>query len=225
MEAVRHILVVDDDHRLRQLLRRYLVQNGYAVSLAADVADARRQLARFAFDLVVLDLMLPDEDGLVLAREIRRNGELPVLLLTARGEPEERIAGLEAGADDYIVKPFEPRELLLRIATILRRAARHDPGAVRFGPYRFDLRRQELLCDGEPVHLTGVEASLLALLAREPGRPMSRDELARGSRVSGSDRAVDVQMARLRRKLEEDPKNPRYLVTVRGEGYALRTEG
>ncbi len=224
MEGAAHILVVDDDRRLRELLRRYLVQHGYAVSLAGDVAEARRLLESFAYDLLVLDLMLPDEDGLDLAAELRRRSDVPILLLTARGEPEERIAGLEAGADDYVVKPFEPRELLLRIATVLRRAGRRGGGVVRFGPFRFDLDTQELRRDGEFVRLTSVEASLLAILAREPGRPMARSELARRSRISGSDRAVDVQMARLRRKIESNPRVPRYLVTLRGEGYALRTD-
>ena len=223
MEEAAHILVVDDDRRLRELLRRYLVQHGYAVSLAGDVAEARRLLESFAYDLLVLDLMLPDEDGLDLAAELRRRSDVPILLLTARGEPEERIAGLEAGADDYVVKPFEPRELLLRIATVLRRAGRRG-GVVRFGPFRFDLDTQELRREGEFVRLTSVEASLLAILAREPGRPMARSELARRSRISGSDRAVDVQMARLRRKIESNPRVPRYLVTLRGEGYALRTD-
>ncbi len=224
MSEAAHILVVDDDRRLRELLRRYLMQHGYAVSLAADVAEARRLLESFAYDLLVLDLMLPDEDGLTLAGELRRRSEVPILLLTARGEPEERIAGLEAGADDYVVKPFEPRELLLRIATVLRRTRRRGGGIVRFGPFRFDLDTQELRREGEFVHLTSVEASLLAILAREPGRAMARSELARRSRISGSDRAVDVQMARLRRKIEADPRAPRYLVTRRGEGYVLRTE-
>ncbi len=224
MDGTAHILVVDDDRRLRELLRRYLMQHGYAVSLAADVAEARRLLEAFAYDLLVLDLMLPDEDGLDLAAELRRRSDVPILLLTARGEPEERIAGLEAGADDYVVKPFEPRELLLRIATVLRRTGRRGGGTVRFGPFLFDLDSQELRRDGEVVRLTSVEASLLAILAREPGRPMARSELARRSRISGSDRAVDVQMARLRRKIESNPRVPRYLVTLRGEGYALRTD-
>ncbi len=224
MAIEAHLLVVDDDPRLADLLRRYLSRQGYAVSVAGDGVAAQAQLRRFVFDLVVLDVMLPDRDGFALAREIRRRSDVPILFLTARGETGDRIAGLEAGADDYLVKPFEPRELLLRIATILRRSRRPDrTAAVRFGPWAFDPALEELRHEERgPVRLTTVESSLLAVLAREPGRVFSREELAAESRISGSDRAVDVQMARLRRKLEEDPRQPRWVVTVRGEGYVLR---
>lgn len=224
MAIEAHLLVVDDDPRLADLLRRYLSRQGYAVSVAGDGVAAEAQLRRFVFDLVVLDVMLPDRDGFALAREIRRRSDVPILFLTARGETGDRIAGLEAGADDYLVKPFEPRELLLRIATILRRSRRPDRTApVRFGPWAFDPELGELRHEENgPVRLTTVESSLLAVLAREPGRVFSREELANGSRISGSDRAVDVQMARLRRKLEDDPRQPRWVVTVRGEGYVLR---
>lgn len=224
MTVEAHLLVVDDDARLADLLRRYLTRHAYAVSVAGDTREAEVALNGFAFDLVVLDVMLPDRDGFEFAREIRRRSDVPILFLTARGEPEDRIAGLETGADDYLVKPFEPRELLLRVATILRRSRRFDrtPG-VRFGPFEFDLDAGELRRrDLGPVRLTAAEASLLAALAREPGRVFSREELAAASRVTGSDRAVDVQMTRLRRKLEDDPRQPRFIVTVRGEGYALR---
>jgi two-component system phosphate regulon response regulator OmpR len=218
-----HILVVDDDPRLLQLLERYLRQNEFIVSSAADAQGARDQLARLAFDLIVLDVMLPDEDGVTLTRSLRRESDVPILLLTARGEPEDRIAGLEGGADDYLVKPFEPRELLLRIATILRRTqVAGEPLVVRFGPFTFDLGKLELTREGELIHLTTGEASLLKLLAAEPGRSISRAELGARSRIVGSDRAVDVQIVRLRRKIEDDPRQPRYLLTIRGEGYALR---
>ena len=218
-----HILVVDDDPRLLQLLERYLRQNEFIVSSAADAQAARDQLARLTFDLIVLDVMLPDQDGIALTRSLRRESDVPILLLTARGEPEDRIAGLEGGADDYLVKPFEPRELLLRIATILRRTqVAGEAEIVRFGPFTFDPVKLELTRAGELIHLTTGEASLLKLLAAEPGRSISRAELGARSRIAGSDRAVDVQIVRLRRKIEDDPRQPRYLLTMRGEGYALR---
>jgi two-component system phosphate regulon response regulator OmpR len=219
-----HVLVVDDDARLRELLQRYLVQNGYLVSLAADAAAARATLERIAFDLIVLDVMLPDRDGIELTAELRRQRDVPILLLTARGEPEDRIRGLESGADDYLVKPFEPRELLLRIASILRRAPPGgEPAVVRFGPFRFDPATQELTRDGQPVRLTQGEAALLRGLALQPGRAVGRAELGARARLGGSDRAIDVQIVRLRRKIEDDPRQPRWLLTLRGAGYVLRT--
>ena len=229
--AEQHILVVDDDGRLRELLRRFLVENGYHVTTAEDAEQARASLKNFAYDLMVLDVMMPGQDGVSFTGELRESTDLPVLLLTARGETEDRISGLSAGADDYLVKPFDPRELLLRIATILRRTAPTDvevepaQRTVRFGAFHFDLERQELKCDGEPIHLTTAELSLLTILARQPGSPVDRRELSEQSRVSGSDRAVDTQIARLRRKLEADPRRPQYLLTMRGAGYVLRTGG
>jgi two-component system phosphate regulon response regulator OmpR len=222
-EEAPHILVVDDDSRLRQLLHRYLVQNGYYVTAASEAAEARSKLKNLAFDLVVLDIMMPGQDGLSLTAELRRESDVPILLLTARGAPEDRIAGLEAGADDYLPKPFEPRELLLRIATILRRvqAARTDD-VIRFGPFTFNRRTAELKREEEVIHLTTGEISLLQALAAKPGRSLSRAELGEKGVVAGSDRAVDVQMARLRRKIEDDPRQPRYILTMRGSGYVLR---
>ena len=227
----RHILVVDDDARLRDLLRRFLVDNDYHVSVAADALEARAALKNFAFDLMVLDVMMPGQDGVSFTEELRKSNDLPVLLLTARGETEDRIAGLTAGADDYLVKPFDPRELLLRITTILRRAstsrAADEPAqpTVHFGRFTFDIERQYLTSDGEPVHLTTAELSLLSILARQPGSPVDRRDLSKQSRISGSDRAVDTQIARLRRKLESDPRHPQYLLTMRGAGYVLRVGG
>lgn len=227
----RHVLVVDDDARLRDLLRRFLTENGYHVSVAADAEEARAALKNFAFDLMVLDVMMPGQDGVSFTGELRETADLPILLLTARGETEDRISGLAAGADDYLVKPFDPRELLLRIATILRRmaapAVETEPvqRAVRFGDFHFDLERQELKRDGQPIHLTTAELSLLTILARQPGLPVERRDLSERSRISGSDRAVDTQIARLRRKLEHDPRRPQYLLTMRGAGYVLRTGG
>lgn len=227
----RHILVVDDDGRLRELLRRFLSEHGYHVSVAGDAEEARAAFRNFAFDLMVLDVMMPGQDGISFTSELRENVDLPILLLTARGETEDRISGLAAGADDYLVKPFDPRELLLRIATILRRSATPGPSEepvqrqVRFGRFTFDLERQQLTRDGDPVHLTTAELSLLSMLARQPGSPVDRPDLAEQSRISGSDRAVDTQIARLRRKIESDPRRPQYLLTMRGAGYVLRTGG
>jgi two-component system phosphate regulon response regulator OmpR len=220
----RHILVVDDDARLRRLLQRYLAEHHYHVTTAADAAEARASLRNFAFDLMVLDVMMPGQDGLSLTTELRAETDLPILLLTALGETEDRVKGLSAGADDYLVKPFDPRELLLRIATILRRVAPAAPSEqpLRFGPFAFDGVSQELRRGEERVHLTDAELSLLQILAEQPGLAITRQELGQRSRISGSDRAIDTQIARLRRKLEPDPRRPRYLLTKRGEGYVLR---
>jgi two-component system phosphate regulon response regulator OmpR len=222
-----HLLVVDDDARLLELLRRYLSDSGFRVTIAADAAEARANLASFAFDLVVLDVMMPGESGLDLSRDLRGTRTVPVLLLTARAEPEDRIHGLETGADDFVAKPFEPRELVLRIRNILQRRPAAEEAAlsdVRFGGFRFDLARSELWRGAEPVHLTAVEAGLLASLAGRAGQPVSREELAESTQFSGNTRTVDVQMTRLRRKIERDPRYPRYLQTVRGTGYALRPD-
>ncbi|TVQ38175.1 MAG: DNA-binding response regulator [Geminicoccaceae bacterium] len=227
-----HLLVVDDDERLRTLLQRFLMQEGYHVTTAGSVGEARAALERFAVDLVVLDVMLPDATGFELTAEWRAKSDVPILLLTARKEVDDRIRGLEVGADDYLTKPFEPRELALRVRRILERAAPPAGGdagepadAVRFGPFVFDLKRQTLMARGVPVHLTTGERQLLATLARNPGVPFDRLELTDLADINGADRAVDAQVARLRRKLEPDPKQPRYLVTVRGRGYALQEGG
>jgi two-component system phosphate regulon response regulator OmpR len=225
-EESPHILVVDDDARLRQLLHRYLVQHGYLVTMAADAVEAKGRAKSMAFDLMVLDIMMPGQDGLSLTEELRGDSEVPILLLTARGAPEDRIKGLEAGADDYLPKPFEPRELLLRIATILRRVqANRTDDIIRFGPFTFNRRSAELRRHDDVIHLTTGEISLLQALAAKPGRAISRAELGDKGVVAGSDRAVDVQMARLRRKIEEDPRQPRHILTMRGSGYVLRLGG
>lgn len=223
LEIDGHVLVVDDDDRLRALLQRYLTSNGYMVSVASDADEAKRKLASLDFDLMVLDVMMPGQSGFELTAELRKDSRLPILLLTARGEAEDRIQGLEVGADDYLVKPFEPRELLLRITTILRRVRPQRSGtAVMFGDFVFDPERRELRCREETVYLTTGELALLEALAGQPGEPMSRADLAERSGGAASDRAVDVQMTRLRRKIEDDPKQPRHLLTMRGEGYVLR---
>jgi two-component system phosphate regulon response regulator OmpR len=222
-----HLLVVDDDARLRALLGRYLGEQGHVVTTAGSAAEARAHLRSLAFDLLVLDVMMPVESGLDFARALRaEHRPLPILMLTARGDAAERIAGLEAGADDYLPKPFEPRELLLRIAAILRRATRppDGPQPIRIGRLRFDPERAELSQGGDTVRLTDVEASLLRVLAQSPGAIVTRDELAERSRIPVNARSIDVQVNRLRRKLEPDPRNPRYLQTVRGSGYVLRPD-
>ena len=223
-----HLLVVDDDKRLRELLRRYLSDNAFRVTLAADAREARASLASFAFDLIVLDVMMPGESGIELTRALRGDmrPRVPILLLTAMSEAEDRVNGLEQGADDYLAKPFEPRELVLRIRNILDRRGAPDAGAqaVRFGLFEFDLGRGELFRAGAIVRLTSAEAVLLASLAARAGQPVSRDELALSAGFRGNIRNVDVQMTRLRRKIEPDPRYPRYLQTVRGTGYALKPE-
>lgn len=236
-ETPAHLLVVDDDARIRALLQKYLLRNGYLVTAARDSAHARRLMQGLHFDLVVLDVMMPGEDGVSLTRHIRAQSATPVLLLTARGEAEDRIAGFEAGADDYLPKPFEPRELLLRITAILRRspqpAARTvQPQLLLMGPLRYDLEKGELKRDDKIVRLTQTEATLMRFFCEHPGEVvtrealvehLSRDRAGHGGLV-GQERAVDVQITRLRRKIERDPKSPRHLQTVRGAGYMLVTD-
>jgi two-component system phosphate regulon response regulator OmpR len=225
------ILVVDDDVRLRELLSRYLGSNGFRVTTAENAADARDKLRFLQPDLLVLDVMMPGENGLSLTESLRSelNGT-PILLLTARGAPEDRIAGFEAGADDYLGKPFDPRELLLRIRAMLRRvstapvtSAPEPAGPVRLGDKHFDTTRGELRGETGPIYLTGGEAALLSLLARKANEVLSREEIveALGMDEAG-ERAIDVQVTRLRRKIEADPREPRFLHTVRGRGYVLK---
>ncbi len=220
-----HILVVDDDDRIRELLTKYLTQGGARVSGAADAAAARKLLASFEFDLLILDVMMPREDGFSLAESVRKSSRVPIILLTARGLAEDRIKGLTIGADDYIAKPFEPAELALRINAILRRAASRAeaPEIVRFGVFAFQSQRGELLADGKPVRLTEAEVAMLRVLAARNGDVISREELARKT-GAGLERSVDVQVTRLRRKIEADPRAPIYLQTVRGVGYRLAVD-
>lgn len=220
-----HILLVDDDARIRQLLTRYLTRNGYLVSAARDAAHARRLLAGLAFDLMIVDVMMPGEDGMAFTRAMRPVLPTPILMLTAQDEIESRIAGLESGADDYLSKPFEPRELLLRCAAILRRVAPPaEPAAPRtltLGDARYDIARGELWRGALSVRLTSSEVALMRALSRRPNEALTRAELAAELGDGAGERAVDVQMTRLRRKIEDDPREPRYLQTVRGEGYML----
>ncbi len=223
----RHLLVVDDDDRIRELLKEFLARAGFRVTTAADAVRARKLLQTLDFDLAVLDVMMPGEDGLSLSRWMRGRGPTPILMLTARGEASDRIAGLSTGVDDYLVKPFEPQELLLRIEAILRRAhsgPASPRAAISLGRFSFDLDRAELTEADQLVRLTEGEAWLLKRLAQAPHMAIDRYELVRveeGEDRDASARAVDVQMTRLRRKIEDDPKNPRYLHTVRGIGYKL----
>ncbi len=228
MPDTPHVLVVDDDARLRSLLSRYLSSEGFLVTAAASAAEAREHLAMMHPDLLVLDVMMPSEDGLSLTQSLRaERADPPILLLTARGAPEDRIAGFEAGADDYLAKPFEPRELALRIRAMLRRAAPVQVAAVsamplKLGALSFDIARAELLGPSGPIHLTSGERALLSALAEHAGETLSREALAAGMGMDdSSERAIDVQITRLRRKFEPDPREPRFLHTVRGRGYML----
>jgi len=224
-----HILVVDDDQRIRDLLQRFLARNGYLVSVARDSAHASRLLESLVFDLLIVDVMMPGEDGFGFTRRMRGQVDVPILLLTARGETDDRIEGFEAGADDYLPKPFEPRELLLRVAAILRRAVPAapepaPPKSLTLGETVYDLLRGEFTHGSEAIRLTSTEQALMRVFSRRPNEPVSRMRLAEelGGAAGGvQERAVDVQITRLRRKIERDPKNPRYLQTVRGAGYML----
>ena len=224
-----HLLIVDDDERIRGLLQKFLVRHGFHVTIAREAVHARRLLEGLDFDLVVLDVMMPGEDGLSLCRDLRRSRATPILLLTARAEIGDRISGLEAGADDYIAKPFEPKELLLRINAVLRRLPAAQPAEPRpkilhLGPCRYDVERGEMWRGGDLVRLTATESQLMRIFSGRPGVALSRgalvDELGR-SGGQAQERAVDVQITRLRRKIENDPRQPRYLQTVRGAGYML----
>lgn len=232
-EAAR-ILVVDDDPKLRNMLRRYLEQEGFAVALAADGAALRKALAERSFDLVLLDLVLPGEDGLLLARDIRAQSDLPIIILSGKGDTIDRVVGLEVGADDYLAKPFHLRELLARVRTVLRRTAKRDDppptadaadGPLAFGAWRLDPARRELRdTEGRAVELTSGEFDLLLCFARRPQRVLSRDQimdLTRGRDWSPLDRSIDNQVRRLRRKVETDPDAPQLIKTVRGAGYVF----
>lgn len=223
-----HILVVDDDTRLRTLLKKFLRDNGYMVSAAANATEARRQMATQIFDLLVVDVMMPGDDGYALTRTIRETSTVPILMLTAMGEATDRIKGLELGVDDYMGKPFEPKELVLRIGSILRRAPpptqEASKGELKFGACRYDLARKQLTQAGAPVHLTIAENELLHMLAQNANVAIERSDLGVTEENGFNPRTIDVQITRLRRKIEPDPRQPRYLQTVRGTGYMLRTD-
>jgi two-component system, OmpR family, phosphate regulon response regulator OmpR len=224
-----HVLVVDDDARLRALLQKFLTRNGFLVTTARDARHARNLLEGLEFDLMVLDVMMPGEDGLQLTASLRETMTTPILVLTARGDADDRILGLEAGADDYLAKPFEPRELLLRINAILRRVPKPQPRAeppktLHLGGVRYDMNRGELWRGRDLIRLTATEAMLMRIFAARAHEPVTRQELVEdlgGGVAEAQERAVDVQITRLRRKIEDDPRAPRYLQTVRGSGYML----
>ncbi|MBT4895060.1 MAG: response regulator [Rhodobacteraceae bacterium] len=227
-----HLLIVDDDERIRTLLQKFLIRNGFLVSAARDSAHARRILSGLDFDLIILDVMMPGEDGISLTKEVRKNSDTPILLLTAKGETQDRILGLEAGADDYLAKPFEPKELLLRLNAILRRVPAQDeaaplPKVMHLGQVHYDVDRGEMWQGEDRLRLTATESQLMRIFSSTPGVPLSRSNLVEQLGRDGGqaqERAVDVQITRLRRKIEQDPKQPRYLQTVRGAGYMLVLE-
>jgi two-component system phosphate regulon response regulator OmpR len=218
-----HLLIVDDDRRIRELLQKFLAGKGFRVTVAADASEARRKLEGLDFDLIVLDVMMPGENGIALTASMREARNIPVILLTARAEAESRIAGLEAGADDYLAKPFEPRELVLRINNILKRSvnpAKPKIDQLIFGPFNFSLVKKELRRGATIVGLTGREQDIMMVFAANAGETIPRHELSGGGSEVG-ERTIDVQINRLRRKIEDDPANPVWLQTVRGIGYKL----
>ena len=223
-----HILVIDDDSRLRSLLSRYLQENGFAVSAAKDAENARMFLRQYKFDLLIVDVMMPNESGLEFLQKLRQESDVPAIVLTAMGETQDRISGLEAGADDYLPKPFEPKELVLRINNILRRVPvsnKQNSQILKMGDFVFDLSKKEFRHKTEGiVHITPVEQSILSIFGQKSGQIFTRDKLAELLGVEQSPRSIDVQITRLRKKIEQDSKNPRYLQTVRGKGYMLLTE-
>ena len=220
-----HILIVDDDQRLRELIGRFLQENGFRVTRAEHAAAARCRMESLQFDLIVLDVMMPGENGFEFAESVRKISDIPILMLTARSEPDQRIQGLEIGVDDYLAKPFEPRELLLRINNILKRSSGEVEtlSILHMGNFVFYVGRGELKCNDQSIKLTERERDLLRMFAQRPGMPIPRHELA-SDESGGNERAVDVQINRLRQKIEADPSNPVYLQTVRGKGYILHAD-
>ncbi|MCQ2003627.1 response regulator transcription factor [Rhizobium sp. NRK18] len=223
MDDAPHLLIVDDDTRIRDLLSRYLGENGFRVTVAGSAAEARRKLEGLEFDLIIMDIMMPGETGLKLTESLKDRGQVPILMLTALAEAEARVAGLQAGADDYLPKPFDPRELVLRIRNILKRNMPSGAPKIEqviFGPYTFSLVRRELKKGGETIRLTDREQDIMVIFASRAGETVPRHELI-GEDVSVGERTIDVQINRLRRKIEDDPANPTWLQTVRGIGYRL----
>ena len=227
MVETQHVMVVDDDDRLRKLLKQYLSEQGYHVSTASDTREADSLLKVFALDAVVLDVMMPGEQGTDYARRLKKEGrDVPVLMLTARGEQDERIEGLEAGAEDYLPKPFAPRELALRLEKLIARTQKQAPAeSIRFGPYRFQLDTGRLLHQDGPVYLTTSEQACLKMLAQHAGQPVSRERMAQVVGEVHNERSIDVQINRLRKKIETNPSKPVHIQTVRHAGYVLYTDG
>ncbi len=227
LQSLAHILIVDDDDRLRALLKKFLHEQGFMVTAAAAADEARRKLATFTFDLMILDVMMPGQSGLEFLESLRGDVSMPVLMLSAMGESDDRIRGLELGAEDYVSKPFEPKELVLRIRSLLKRASAQKEKAriIAFGDYRFDLSTSQLRRGTEVIYLTSSEMTLFKLLAENAGKPVSREELARQMPGAANERTVDVQITRLRKKIEESDGKPLYLQTIRGAGYVLYAQG
>ena len=224
MQERPHILVIDDDTRLRALLQRYLQENGFAVTTAKDAENARMFLRQYIFDLLIVDVMMPNETGLEFLQNLRKTSQIPAIILTAMGETEDRISGLESGADDYLAKPFEPKELVLRINNILRRIPQKTQAQnlLKIGDFSFDIKTNELRDkDGNIMHITPLEQTLLSILGKKNGQIFSREQLAELLETGENSRSIDVQITRLRKKIEKDSKNPRYLQTIRGKGYML----
>ena len=227
LQEFAHILVVDDDTRLRSLLGRYLQENGFAVSMAKDAENARMFLTQYHFDLLIVDVMMPNETGIEFLQKLRRESQVPAIILTAMGETQDRISGLESGADDYLAKPFEPKELVLRINNILRRlpSQKNNAHILKIGEFVFDMQTKELKNkQDEIVHITPLEQTLLEILGAKSGQIFSRDKLSEILQTGENSRSIDVQITRLRKKIEKDSKNPRYLQTIRGKGYMLLTD-
>ncbi|MEE3294904.1 MAG: response regulator [Pseudomonadota bacterium] len=222
-DVTYNLLVVDDDERIRNILSQYLINQGFIVSTASGSEEARNKIKLMRFDLIVLDIMMPGDDGLILTREIRDNSQTPIILLTAKSGTESKIEGLELGADDYLTKPFNPKELLLRILSVLKRSTIEETieNEIYFGDFILNIEKRELTLSGERMYLTDREMNLLIALAKSPGQPLNREKLAG---VDEPGRSVDVGINRLRRKIEKDPRMPIWLQTVRGEGYILRPD-
>ena len=222
------VLLVEDDSRLASMVADYLGGAGFRATIAGTAAEAQRQLRHETFDAVILDLMLPDADGLDLCKSIRAQSTIPLLMLTARGDPLDRVVGLELGADDYLPKPFEPRELLARLRAILRRQRSIDPGEVlHFGRLDIDRGARQVRVDGQEKPLTAYQYTLLLALAERAGRVLTRDalmDLTKGSALEEFDRSIDVQISRIRAAIEDDPKKPRRILTVRSVGYVFAKE-
>jgi len=220
--SLPHILIVDDDKRLRTLILKYLADNGFIVVTAQDAVQAEEVLNHLNFDLVILDVMMPTKQGTEFLADLRKTSQIPVLMLTALADSPDRIKGLELGADDYLAKPFEPKELLLRINSILRRQPKQNTKKIiKFGNFSFNPENNSLQNNGNGIYLTSAEELLLSLLAANPNKPVSREDISKISKDMTDDRAADVQIMRLRKKIEDDPKRPIYIQTVRGEGYRL----
>ena len=222
-EIIYNLLVVDDDERIRKLLSQYLVKEGFIVSTASGAEQARKKIQLIKFDLIILDIMMPGDDGLTLTKEIRNNSDIPIILLTAKSGTDSKIEGLEIGADDYLTKPFNPKELLLRVLSILKRSKNEEniDNEIFFGDYTLNIEKRELTKAKDRVYLTDREMNLLIALAKSPGQPLNREKLAG---IDEPGRSVDVGINRLRRKIEKDPRMPLWLQTVRGEGYILRPD-